>query len=268
MKALRRAADFAAGASHRIGRLFERYGAYAFLDARQASLGAVFPLDFEAAIRAYLSAGGEFSFIQIGAHEGDEGDPLSESIRAHGLRGVMVEPQPAPFAVLQANFADQPQLRFERVAIAPNDGSATFYSVDREFWDRHGFPKGIDTQIASLNPAQIRFHVRLFGGAALAEREDEYLRCEEIPAMTLATLQAKHGIPRPSLLQIDTEGFDFEVIKMIDWANPPDMVHYETVHLGVPDRMASWALLRSKGYRLYATNSFNTLAIRDLDKGG
>ena len=175
---------------------------------------------------------------------------------------MLVEPQAAAFAALQRNYADQPQLAFERAAIAPADGTAKFYRADLAFWAAHGLPPGIDSQISSLDPAQIRFHVDLFGGKALAARGSEYLRFDEIPALTLATLLAKHGIARPNLLQIDTEGFDFEIIKMIDWSNPPDLIHYETVHLSVADRKASWDLLRSKGYRLFATNVYNTLAVR------
>mgnify|MGYP001296139908 CR=1 FL=1 len=87
-------------------------------------------------------------------------------------------------------------------------------------------------------------------------------RATVTPPPAIKDLLAKHGIARPNLLQIDTEGFDFEVIKMIDWANPPDLIHYETVHLSVSDRKAAWELLRANGYRLFATNVYNTLAVR------
>lgn len=262
MTVLAKAADLAGRALHGIGRLVDRYGSYAFLDARQAELGKVLPLDLEAVILAAAGANPDFTFVQIGAHEGDEGDPLTACIRAKGLRGVLVEPQEAAFAVLQRNYADQPQLSFERAAIAPADGTAKFFRADPAFWAAHGLPAGIDSQISSLDPEQIRFHVGLFGGKALAARESEYLRFDEIPALTLATLLARHDIARPNLLQIDTEGFDFEVIKMIEWSNPPDLIHYETVHLSVADRVAAWDLLRSQGYRLFATNVYNTLAVR------
>jgi len=265
MTLIARSADLASRVFHGIGGRIGRFGSFAFLDARQQELGGVGPLDLEAVVRGYLAAGADFSFVQIGAHDGDEGDPLADCIRGCGLRGVLVEPQPGPFARLREAYADHPQLAFERAAIAPADGTVPFYRVDPAFWARHGLPKGIDSQISSLSRDQIRFHVALFGGKALAARESEYLTVEEVPAMTLASLFRKHDILRPSLLQIDTEGFDFEVIKMIDWAHPPDLIHYETVHLDVADRKASWALLRSHGYRLFATNSYNTLAVRSGD---
>ena len=133
MTILAKAADLAGRALHGVGRIVDRYGSYAFLDARQAELGGVLPLDLEAVVLAAAGANADFAFVQIGAHEGDEGDPLTTCIRAKGLRGVLVEPQAAAFAALQRNYADQPQLAFERAAIAPADGTAKFYRADPAF---------------------------------------------------------------------------------------------------------------------------------------
>ena len=263
-----KAADLAGAVLHGLGRRIDRFGSYAFLDARQRELGGVHSLDLAAILFAHAAARPEFTFVQIGAHEGKAGDPLRVCIRDLGLRGVLVEPQPGPFDALRANYADQSQLAFERAVIAPADGVARFYRVDPDFWCKHGLHPGSDSEISSLKPEQIRFHVALFGGDKLAEREDEYLVWDDLPALTLPTLLARHGMPAPDLIQIDAEGFDYEIVRMIDWSNPPALVHYETVHLSEADRVASWALLRSKGYRLYATDSYNTLAIRAPDKGG
>ena len=263
-----KAADLAGAVLHGLGRRIDRFGSYAFLDARQGELGSVHPLDLAAILFAYAAARPDFTFVQIGAHEGKAGDPLRVCIRELGLRGVLVEPQPEPFDALRANYADQPQLAFERAVIAPADGVARFYRVDPDFWQRHGLHPGSDSEISSLKPEQIRFHVALFGGDKLAGREEEYLVWDDLPALTLPTLLARHEMPAPDLIQIDAEGFDYEIVRMIDWSHPPALVHYETVHLNEADRIAAWTLLRSKGYRLYATDSYNTLAIRAADKGG
>ena len=257
-----KAADLAGSVLHGLGKRIDRFGTYAFLDARQAELGDVRPVDFEAVLYAFTAAKPGFSFIQIGAHKGEAGDPLRDGIRALSLRGVLVEPQPGPFDALKAGYADQPQLSFEQAAIAEESGTVRFYRVDPAFWARHGLRPGSDTEISSLKPEQIRFHVALFGGDKLAARESEYLVCDVVPALTLADLQARHDLPAPDLIQIDAEGFDDRIVRMIDWSRPPALVHYETVHLSEGDRLASWALLRGRGYRLYSTDSHNTLAIR------
>lgn len=248
-------------ASRFLRRLADRLQPWAFLDARQAE-GGVAPLDVDAVIEAYCAATPEFFFVQIGANEGGDGDPLLRTARALRLRGILVEPQGAAFDRLSAAYADQLQIHLERAAIAAVDGTATLYTAREAFWSEHGFP-GSASEIASLDPGHVRRHVALFGGETLARTESAYLETEEVPALTLASLVGKHRVERLDFLQVDAEGFDFEVLKMIDWRRlAPGMIHFETVHLSSDDRQAAWTLLRSHDYALFAPNSYNTLAIR------
>lgn len=262
MTMLQKAADFFAGGFDVLRRTFARHGTYAFLDARQEELGGVSRMDLASAIYACASQKPDFTFVQIGAYDGQSGDPLGECIRALGLKGVLVEPQQQAFDALRAHYADQPQLAFERAVIAAEDGTARFYRADPQFWQKHIREGGSGGEVASLDPGHVRKHVAQFGGERLAAREAEYLRWDDLPALTLGTIQARHGLGAPDLVQIDAEGFDYEILKMIDWAQRPALIHYETLHLAIPDRVAAWDLLRGKGYRLYATDSYNTLAIR------
>ena len=250
-------------ASRFFRRVANRIQPWEFLDARQADLGAMGSVDFDAVIHAYRLGRGELFFVQIGANEGDQSDALSQSVRAHGLRGILVEPQAHAFAQLSANYADQPQVILEHAAIAATDGEATMFKARPAFWARHGFP-GTASEITSLDRAHIRRHVELFGGTRLAEDEAAYLESETVPALTLTSLLAKHGVARVDLLQIDTEGFDYEILKMIDWSAPgPALIYFESIHLNEADRLAAWALLRENGYTLFAANSYNTVAIQN-----
>ncbi len=265
MKLTARLADFITGGLDFVSRRVGRYGRYAFLDAKQRELGGVEPIEFEAILLTYLLGRKDFFFVQVGAHEGEAGDPLCDLVKQRGLRGIMVEPQPEMFAKLCSNYDGFPQLHFEQAAIAPTDGTVDFYRVDPAFWRKHNLNPGSESEISSLDPKQIRFHVELFGGKALAAREAEYLTSVQVPALTLRTLLAKHGVAKYDLLQIDAEGFDYEILKMIEWDSAPPLIQWETVHLSVPDRVAAWDLVRSKGYRLFAPNSYNTLAVREKE---
>lgn len=253
---------------HRVANRIGRIGAprahdWSFLDVPQRELGGVEALDLGTVIAAYCAGSSDFFFVQVGAHTGESSDPVAQSIRRHRLRGILVEPQGREFADLSRNYADQPQLILERAAIAPEDGTATLYKVDPAFWLGQGFPAGAESEISSLRREQIRHHVALFGGEALAAREAEYLQTEIVPALTLGSLLSGHGVTRLDLLQIDTEGFDYEVLKMVDFARlAPAMINFEVVHLSAADKLGAWSLLRGHGYALYASNTYNTLAIR------
>ena len=249
-------------ASRQFRRLADRIQPWDFLDARQGELGKLAPIDFDTVIHAYRLGRGDLFFVQIGANEGDSSDALSQIIRAHGLRGILVEPQAHAFTQLCTNYADQPQVLLERAAIAPKDGDATLFKIRDAFWAQHGFP-GTASEISSLARSHIRRHVEIFGGAGLAADESVYLETETVPALTLSSLLKRHHVERADLLQIDAEGFDFEILKMVDWsAHPPAMIYFESIHLSLPDRLAAWALLREHDYALFAPNSYNTLAIR------
>lgn len=236
-----------------------------FLDAGQDKEAGFGPVDVEAVLLAYRLARGRLVFVQIGANEGNEADPLSRCIRRHGLRGLMIEPQAGAFEKLRQRYADQPQVQCLQRAIAGVDGEVTLYKVREDFWTRHGFP-GAASEIASLDPAHLRRHIALFGSAALAAREAEWLETEAVPAVTLATLLGSHLDGECDFLQIDAEGLDYAILQMVDWdKSPPAMVYFEAVHLGEADRAAAWDLLRGHGYALFAPDSYNTLAIRLSD---
>ena len=60
---------------------------------------------------------------------------------------------------------------------------------------------------------------------------------EEVEACTLMEAIESCKITSLDLLQIDTEGFDFEIIKMLDFKKlTPLVIHYEHIHLSNKDK--------------------------------
>jgi Methyltransferase FkbM domain len=75
-------------------------------------------------------------------------------------------------------------------------------------------------------------------------------------------LVEKHRIKVIDLLQIDTEGFDFEVIKMVDFdCLPPAIIHYDHCHLGKANAEASFRFLIERGYRV-SVGETDTIALK------
>ncbi len=72
-----------------------------------------------------------------------------------------------------------------------------------------------------------------------------------VPALTLESLLKKHQVERVNLLQIDTEGFDFEIIKMIDFRRmKPDIIHYENNFLNRRQKSECSRILSEQNYSL------------------
>jgi hypothetical protein len=81
-------------------------------------------------IGAWLSATKpQVGFVQVGAFDGRTNDPIHDLVRRHGWRGVLVEPQPEPFARLRETYAGVDGLVLVNAAVAEQRGSMTLWRV-------------------------------------------------------------------------------------------------------------------------------------------
>jgi FkbM family methyltransferase len=170
-------------------------------------------------------------------------DPIHEWIRQSRWRGILVEPQLIEFEKLKTNYRqEQNRLVFENVAIATTDGTCTLYRIENggtEDWERG---------VASLLTEPLRFATGRF-------------IAETVPCITFDTLLRRHHVSRIDLLQIDTEGYDFEILKQIDFSRlRPVMIRYEHRHLKARDRLACRTYLKGFGYRILEMR-FDTAAV-------
>jgi FkbM family methyltransferase len=200
----------------------------------------------------------DFFFVQVGAHNGISNDYLHDFIAKFELQGILVEPQPHIFVELSHNYRNCPTVKLENVAIADEDGQKTFYTIKPEL----GFLQYAN-QVASLN----REHTRRMIDRHLAhEASPEVVKefktrkltldgCIEtltVRSSTFPSLLARHCVSRYDLLQIDAEGFDYEVLKASEIGRyRPSFINYEHEHLSERDRQDSWRLLKGLGYHLF-----------------
>ncbi len=74
----------------------------------------------------------------------------------------------------------------------------------------------------------------------------------------------RHQIQRVDLLVIDTEGFDYEAIRLAlqnGLPNLPRLIRYEHLHLSTADRRKCSELLAQHDYRLHR-DGVDTIAYR------
>jgi len=176
--------------------------------------------------RSQLSAG-EVFVVQVGANDGRSGDPIMQAIVDYGWKGILVEPLAEPFAKLQALHADRPGLIVENLAISHEDGPTEIF-VD---------PSGRST-LASMRPEQ-----------NVLRNKRETLEPVTIEATTFETLFGRHEVTKVDFLQIDTEGFDYQVLKHFELGRwKPLALNMEFYCLPLHERLATFALLRELGY--------------------
>jgi len=208
---------------------------------------AMFPshdLNFPTLLEQVYAEQGRFFVVQIGANDGVLYDPIYDFVTRHAphVSGVMVEPVPDYFARLQVNYRDYPQIQPVQAAIHKQQKEMTIYRVDPQM--AHLLPAWAQG-IASFNP---QHHV-------LSETPAKYMRAQRVPCLTLSELLQRYGVQALDLLQIDTEGYDAEIIASLDFARfRPRLLRFEH---GLPDRIMSKAVffatlqrLIDQGYRL------------------
>jgi FkbM family methyltransferase len=206
-------------------------------------------------LRVFAECYPRATFVEIGANDGEQHDHLRPYILAGGWRGVMVEPVPYVFARLRSNYAGVKGVALENAAIAGRDGRMTFFHLrDAPPEERAGLPDWYDG-VGSFSREAILSHAPQMPD--IAERIVEL----EVEALSFDTLVARHALPGIDLLVVDTEGFDWEILRHVDFArHRPRMVVYEHFHLEPPDRAACRAHLEDAGY-MTMEEGFDTFAL-------
>jgi FkbM family methyltransferase len=200
-------------------------------------------------IRDELTRTPNFTFVQVGACNGVDNDPLRNSILRHQLRGLLVEPIPELFAALRRNYAAQPQLSFAQCAVAEEDGIATMYRI------REGAPlPEAAQQLASFDRRNLTTQRQGLPGL------DAHIVQVPVPARSLPSLVAEHGLGPITLLVTDAEGYDGTIVRSaLEHGLRPRLIMYESVHQTASEQTGLLFRLRDAGYRI-AESGMDTYA--------
>ncbi len=179
-------------------------------------------------------------FIQVGAFDGiGRHDPISAMILSNNWSGILIEPLSDQFKKLRSNYGHKKNLIFKNIAIHPSKKSVDIYSHPR--W-----------------PSQSSL---LRNAGRLKKLSDKKVIKSRVRCMTLDEVVNEHQFFDIDLLQIDVEGFDFEVIKTLSIPkHTPKYIHYEHRHLGdAKNKCENW--LKKRGYKIKRSTLEDTLAV-------
>jgi FkbM family methyltransferase len=193
--------------------------------------------------------------FQVGANDGKANDPLYPYLRDYDWSGLLVEPLPDVFEnELRTTYADRPRVKLANVAIAPKVGRLPFYrvAVSRARWATGLSSFRRDTVQRHVDNGYIEQKAREYG-VALPDDPAEIVEEIEVPTTTVDQLLTDHGIDDFDILCIDTEGYDAEVLKLVDIERyRPEVIVFESKNLSHQDRGDALSRLKACGYALYA----------------
>ena len=183
-------------------------------------------------------------FIGIGANDGVTHDPIYPFIRDFGWEGLMVEPIPEAFDALRRNYADFKSVMLIQAAVGSADGQGTIYSV--EMSQQHSMTMSLHS---SFNKEI------LLRGKQWHPDLDAHVVERIVPVVSFSTLLAKVGSRKVNVLKIDTEGFDLEILKTIDFNKfSPELIIAEHANISRQEKIEMARILLRHNYRVTMTS--------------
>ena len=159
------------------------------------------------------------NFLIIGAMDGVRHDDLTPHVRQHKeWSGLLVEPVKDQFERLKQNFAGYTNLQFENSAITNEAGTMEIKRIPIQYIGKEvpEWADGISTLKEGL----------------LIDQYEKFMVKEPVNCITFKDLKDKYRIDNIDLLQIDCEGYDYDIFKQI-WNEGfrPTLVKIEVVNM-------------------------------------
>lgn len=163
---------------------------------------------------------GSFFFVQIGANDGVSFDPIHPFVTKYSsnnvsIRGIVIEPMTDAYRQLCRNYSQFPGIVTINAAIHNTEKEMTLYKVDPKKLDQ--LPVG-SKGIASFDPD----HYKRSG------TPPECIVTEKVACVSFNELVNTHKVMAIDLLQMDTEGYDAEIILNFDFQRiRPKIIRFE-----------------------------------------
>ncbi|TVR79982.1 MAG: FkbM family methyltransferase [Chitinophagaceae bacterium] len=183
--------------------------------------------NFDEIIINHIQPKNEFTFIQIGSNNGMSNDPLYDYIKKNKCKGVLIEPVSYLFKQLIANYKGVEGVYFENIAVSNTNSEKEFYIIKES--DDDSLPIWYN-QISSFKLETILTHKDYIPNI------EQLITKQITPTITFHSIIEKYKFDELDILTIDTEGYDFEIIKTINFnVITPSVLIFENKHLTKSD---------------------------------
>lgn len=213
--------------------------------------------------------------VVVGANDGKNNDPLYEYLATTQRKNtvVLIEPQQQLIPYLQENYRFHPSAHIVNAAIGQK-GEMTLYGVKKEYWGKldvpyakeRGWPEyRAPTGIASGSKEHVANWLRQHLPDVDANDAIEELA---VASQGLKSALQSIGIEGPiDVLQIDTEGFDDEVIfnSKLE-VTRPSVIFFEVSHMNEQAKEEVTRNLAKYGYEIFHIQE-NSIALHSIVNG-
>jgi len=184
----------------------------------------------------------DFFFIQIGANDGFKADPIYLYVRDFGWKGIVIEPVRYLFEKLKENYKNIPGIVCENIAIGEKKEFKDFYMLKNS--ESKNLPLWYDEIGSFIKENVTRYKDKI-------KEFDKYFISEKVKCLRISSLLNKYNIKKVDFLQIDTEGYDYEILKQIPFQKiKPSIIMFEDRHLSDLQKGACKRLLSDNGYEI------------------
>jgi FkbM family methyltransferase len=184
----------------------------------------------------YFSLDRKRDVIQVGANDGEMGDPLREYLKAKkDDSAILIEPHPFYAGKLRKLYEGRGDIRIEQVACGNSSDRKDLYFIPPALADAmngdgpmnnwaHGqgsFDKSVVIRWIGQNS---------FRGKAYVDKIPFFIdsiQSIETPLIRLKDLDFPFRQSDNLLLVLDVQGFELEVLKGLDWDSPPRFIVFE-----------------------------------------
>lgn len=201
------------------------------------------------------------SFVQVGAHDGKKWDPIYRSMKNLRWPGIVIEPVLFSFMELCETYRGRDEVIPVQAAITAKDGPIKIKTVTPEGrlvlpdW-MHGSSSLTDRNVMGGNKCTVDSYNRV----------KRYQIELTVNGITWDTFCKMYNVERCTLLQIDAEGYDYEILRQVDLdALGILIVRWEHHFLTGEEQEFLVDKVRSCGFGMVQT-SMDTTAIRSSVK--
>lgn len=225
--------------------------------------------DTEEFFRVFFSLAGHKKIIQVGANDGEMTDPLRPFLKEKGdFEAVLVEPLPFYSEKLRKLYQGRKEIRIEQVACGASKGDRDLFYIPPFLADQMNGNGPLNNWAhgqGSFDHEVVVHWIRenSFRGEDYVQNIERFIagiQSVKIQVLPIRELYGDWESLENSLLVMDVQGAEMEVLQGIDWGKAPRFIVLED-DLDRGPRLKDF--LTSKGYRFLCGTTDKVFCLKD-----